>query len=246
MTTPHEFGPRLKATPRAPRRSRSSRSPTRPRSGCRCWWRSSATTSHAGHRGSTGARSSAITPRPSTRPSRKCSPSSAPLSGTWSCDHRPRTRAHSGAADDAASTIPPRIRPRTMRIMAGLADGGVVVVLGLATAWSLAVDWSTAVAVAGCVYYPLTTRWLGRSPVLSLAAGNGAIHRAWQTAPGRATAMSVTRPVASEPVREESQAAVFQPRSPHRCRPSLRRPPAHEPGATPIARGSECGRALAA
>lgn len=61
-----------------------------------------------------------------------------------------------------ASVVSPA-RVRATRIAAGLADAGFVVLLGLATAWFLAADRSTAIALAGLVYYPLTTGWLGRS-----------------------------------------------------------------------------------
>ena len=133
------------------------------------------------------------------------------------------------------ATVPPRIRPRTMRIITGLADAALAVLLGLAAAWGLALEWSTGVAVAGCLYYPLSTMWLGRSPVLYWVHGNGTANRAWRTAPEATTHASATRPVASEVVREEPQAAGSQ----HERRTGLDRRRAarlaHEPGAAPIA-----------
>jgi transcriptional regulator with XRE-family HTH domain len=97
------------------------------------------------------------------------------------------------------------------RIVAGLADAGVVVLLGVVAAWSLAVDRSTAIAIAGLLYYPLTTGWLGRGlALLWLQDDHMTINRAWRTAPRRAEEISGALPAAAQPAREESRAAAFQ------------------------------------
>ena len=116
-----------------------------------------------------------------------------------------------GALRMTLATVRSPIRLRGRRIAAGLADAGIVMSLGLAAAWWLAVDRSLAVAVAGLLYYPLTTGWLGRSLALScLHDDRMTINRAWRTAPRRAEDASITVPAASEPVREERRAAGFQ------------------------------------
>ena len=105
---------------------------------------------------------------------------------------------------------PPK-RMRMVRIVAGLADAGVVVVLGLIAAWSLAIDPPLAIAVAGLLYYPLTTGWLGRSLALSWWQGDGmTINRAWRTAPRRSADLRIAMPAATEPVRAEARVAGFQ------------------------------------
>jgi hypothetical protein len=108
------------------------------------------------------------------------------------------------------ATVPPRIQPWTMRILAGLADAVLVVLLGVAAAWSLALEWSTGVAAAGCLYYPLTAMWLGRSPVLHWVHGNGTVNRAWWTARASTPHVSAARPVTSELIGEETPAAGSQ------------------------------------
>jgi transcriptional regulator with XRE-family HTH domain len=109
------------------------------------------------------------------------------------------------------ATVRPPKRMRVVRIVAGLADAGVVVLLGLIAAWSLAIDRPVAIAVAGLLYYPLTTGWLGRSLALSWWQDDGmTINRAWRTAPRRSADIRVVMPAATEPVRAESRVNGFQ------------------------------------
>jgi transcriptional regulator with XRE-family HTH domain len=109
------------------------------------------------------------------------------------------------------ATVRPPKRMRVVRIVAGLADAGVVVLLGLIAAWSFAIDRPVAIAVAGLLYYPLTTGWLGRSLALSWWQDDGmTINRAWRTAPRRSAEIRVAMPAAAEPVRAESRVNGFQ------------------------------------
>jgi transcriptional regulator with XRE-family HTH domain len=128
------------------------------------------------------------------------------------------------------------VRVRVLRVVAALADAGIVVLLGLAAAWWLAVDRSMAVAVTGLLYYPLTTGWLGRGLALSwLQDDRLTINRAWRTAPRRAEDASVTTPAASESVRQERRVAGFL--RDRRTGVDRRRAPRliHEPEPAPIA-----------
>lgn len=58
---------------------------------------------------------------------------------------------------------PSRYRHAALRIAAALTEATAVVFVGFATAWALAADFGTIVAVIGLVYYPVTSAWLGRS-----------------------------------------------------------------------------------
>ena len=78
------------------------------------------------------------------------------------------------------SSVASPARVRATRIAAALADAGFVILLGLATAWFLAADRSTAIALAGLVYYPLTTGWLGRSLAQSWLPDVRPMPRAWR------------------------------------------------------------------
>ena len=128
------------------------------------------------------------------------------------------------------ATVPPRIRPRTMRIIAVFADAAVVVLLGLAAAWGLALEWSIGVAAACCLYYPLTTMWLGRSPALLLAAGK----RGSESRPADWAGAHDTR-ARHEPcrLRRGSRGLAgggLPARTPHGSRSPLRRPPGSRTG----------------
>jgi hypothetical protein len=132
------------------------------------------------------------------------------------------------------ATIPPPIPWRVMRIVAGLVDAAVVVLLGVVSAWWLGVAWSTGVVVAGLLYYPLVTGWLGRSPLLSWRREPVTVGRRWRTARARTEPEAVTLHAVSEAVREVEHDASLQ--RDRRTGVDRRRAPrlAHEPEATPI------------
>ena len=134
-----------------------------------------------------------------------------------------------------ATTVQSPVRMRVIRGVAGLADAVLVVVVGVIAAWSLGVDRAMSVVVAGLVYYPLTTGWLGRSLALSLLHTDRAtVNRGWRTA-SRGEHPRVTLTVAAEPAREERPAAGLQ--RDRRTGNDRRRVPRliHGPEAAPIA-----------
>jgi transcriptional regulator with XRE-family HTH domain len=134
------------------------------------------------------------------------------------------------------ATVQSPLRMRAMRMVAGLGDAALVVLIGLIAAWSLGVDRTIAVAVAGLVYYPLTTGWLGRSLVVSLLQHDRlTINRAWRAAPRDAEHARVTLTVAAEPVRAERSTTGLQ--RDRRTGKDRRRVPRliHEPEPAPIA-----------
>jgi len=125
----------------------------------------------------------------------------------------------SAATDDDAATlrmtlatVRSPVRRRVTRIIAGLADAAIVVLLGVAAAWWLAVNHTTGVAAVGLLYYPLTTGLLGRSLAMSWVHESRAANRTWRAAPVRARVEqpAPTIQAVSEPVREEGRPAGFQ------------------------------------
>lgn len=126
-------------------------------------------------------------------------------------------------------TVRPRFPWCAMRIVAGLADAAVVVLLGVVAAWLLGVAWSTGIAVTALLYYPVVTGLLGRSPVLSWLREPVTVSRAWRTMRARKEPAGVMVQAASEPVPEEGHAADL--RRDRRTGVERRRAPrlAHEP-----------------
>ena len=100
------------------------------------------------------------------------------------------------------ASVPSPARVRATRVAAGLADAGFVVLLGLATAWSLGADRSTVIAVAGILYYSLTTAWLGRSLAQAWLPDSRPAPRAW-----RIERRSARVDAAAESANEEARAA---------------------------------------
>ena len=109
------------------------------------------------------------------------------------------------------ATVHSPVRVRVMRLAAGLADSGLVVLLGLAAAWCLAVDRFVAVAVAGLLYYPLTMGWLGRGLALSFLYDDRMTLRHARRAARRPVEQArATMTVAPEPAREKRRPARLQ------------------------------------
>jgi transcriptional regulator with XRE-family HTH domain len=136
------------------------------------------------------------------------------------------------------ATVHSPLRMRVMRMVAGLGDAALVVVIGLIAAWCLGVDRAMTVVITGLVYYPLTTGWLGRSLVVSwLHHDRLTIDRAWRAAPRDVDVehARVTLTVAAEPVREERPTTGLQ--RDRRMGKDRRRVPRliHEPEPAPIA-----------
>jgi transcriptional regulator with XRE-family HTH domain len=141
--------------------------------------------------------------------------------------------AHSSAAlRMTLATVRSPMRLRVTRIVAGLAEAGVVVLLGLAAAWLLAVERPTAVAVVGLLYYPMMTGWLGRSAVLMWLHDPIAINRGWRTAPARQADVGAAVQAVSQ--RQSRGAGAQRDR---RTGVDRRRAPrmVHEPETAPIA-----------
>lgn len=129
-------------------------------------------------------------------------------------------------------------RARVMRLVAGLADAGLVVLLGLTAAWWLAVDRSLALAVTGLLYYPLTTGWLGRGLVLSLLHDDRmTVNRAWRAARQPVESARATMTVVAEPAREERRTATAAFQRDRRTGADRRRTPRliHDAEPAPIA-----------
>jgi transcriptional regulator with XRE-family HTH domain len=59
--------------------------------------------------------------------------------------------------------LPAPRRRHAIRVAAALAEAAVLVLVGIAIAWSVALDVAIVLAALGLLYYPLTSAWLGRS-----------------------------------------------------------------------------------
>lgn len=98
--------------------------------------------------------------------------------------------------------LPSPRRRHAIRVAAALAEAAVIVVVGSAIAWAVAADVATVLAVIGLVYYPITGAWLGRSLAQwRLHEGQQAL-RTWHAERRTASVAAM-----AETAREEWQAA---------------------------------------
>lgn len=125
-------------------------------------------------------------------------------------DGRASAARSTGPLRMTLATVHPPIHMRALRVAAGLADAALVVVVGLIAAWSLSADPAMSVVIAGLVYYPLTTGWLGHGLALSFLHNDRTTNRAWRTAPRTFEHARATLTVAAEPAREERSTASLQ------------------------------------
>jgi transcriptional regulator with XRE-family HTH domain len=76
--------------------------------------------------------------------------------------------------------LPAQRRRHAIRTAAALAEAAVVLVVGAAIAWAAAWDVATVLAVLGLVYYPVTSAWLGRSLAQAWLQEGRQTLRTWQ------------------------------------------------------------------